>query len=191
MGVSGCGKTTIGQRLSDHSGEALQGSIRATKTLLCRMKDFCLKVWSSLTQMTSILSQMHSWYLSQPHIRRWCTFVKLVYFFAQKMWHFCIYRPALAILSRIYALFGVLFTGLNNLAVCQNGQLSVLVNQVKSFWDLPQFFVQINSFYICQFFVKFVRSGKGKFSLVIHLVPFLVKILTVLDMGWSWKYSLK
>ena len=133
MGVSGCGKTTIGQRLSDHSGEMIQGSIRGTKkTLLCRMKDFCLKVWSSLTQMTSILSQMHSWYLSQPHIRRWCTFVKLVYFFAQKMWHFCIYRPALAILSRIYALFGVLFTGINTAAVHQNWQISGMVKYCKN-----------------------------------------------------------
>ena len=37
---------------------------------------------------------------------------------------FCPFLPTLAILSRIYALFGILFTGLDNVAVHQNWQIS-------------------------------------------------------------------
>ena len=89
---------------------------------------------------------------------------------------------------RVYALFGVLFTGLNNVAVYQNKQISGKGNQVKSFGGLRPssifrsifFYIHV-SFFI---FVKLVKSENGKFSVVSHLVPFLVRILPVLDMGW-------
>ena len=61
----------------------------------------------------------------------------------------------LAILLRVYALFGVLFTGLNNVAVYQNKQISGKGNQVKSFWGLrPSSIFRSNLFllYKCQFF---------------------------------------
>ena len=43
MGVSGCGKTTIGHRLSDHSGEALQGSIQTTKNFAMKDESYLFK----------------------------------------------------------------------------------------------------------------------------------------------------
>ena len=60
----------------------------------------------------------HSWYLSGRAV---------VYFFQAGVL-FCKENaellPLLAILSQIYALFGVLFTGLISVVVCQNWQIS-------------------------------------------------------------------
>ena len=42
------------------------------------------------------------------------------YFLAQRTQPFCLLRPVFAISSEIYALFGVLFTGIDSAAVYQN-----------------------------------------------------------------------
>ena len=50
-------------------------------------------------------------------------FFALLYLLAWRTQNFGPFWPILAILSRIYALFGVLFTGLNNVAVYQSLQI--------------------------------------------------------------------
>ena len=51
-------------------------------------------------------------------------FFALVYFLAYRTQSYGPFWPILAILSQIYALFDVLFTGLNNVAMYQNGRIS-------------------------------------------------------------------
>ena len=57
------------------------------------------------------------------HNRRWCTFFESVSFFCiiGPFWHIW------AFLSWIYALFGVLFTGINSAVVSKNWQISGMV----------------------------------------------------------------
>ena len=69
------------------------------------------------------------WNTSLSHHRyhqRWCTFFHLVFIWAKRISIFAYHGhfwPIWAISSRIYALFGVLFTGLIN-AACQKWQIS-------------------------------------------------------------------
>ena len=55
------------------------------------------------------------------HYRQWCTLFKPMYFFLKRTQNL---GPFCPILSQIYALFGVLFTGLNSMVGCQNWQTS-------------------------------------------------------------------
>ena len=60
----------------------------------------------------------HSWYLSQPSQSA------VVYFLAMRMQNFCPFWPVLAILSQIYALFRVIFTGPKKALESKNWQIS-------------------------------------------------------------------
>ena len=57
----------------------------------------------------------HCSYQSKPHNWRWCTFFESVY---REREILACFDQIQSILLRIYALFGVLFTGLNNVAAC-------------------------------------------------------------------------
>ena len=51
------------------------------------------------------------------------SFFKLAYLLAERMQNICLFWPVLAILSRFYALVGILFTGLNIVVAYQKWQI--------------------------------------------------------------------
>ena len=97
---------------------------------------------------------MHNRYLSQPHNRPWCTFFKLVFFLAKRTWNFCLFWPIRTILTRLYAFFGVLFTGMNSGVVYQNWQISGM-----SLWYVGGKILMFRK--ECEFFLSWEREGRG------------------------------